>query len=267
MKLFLKILFIITWVALVAGAVVLMSFANKSHNLQRCTGITVTVDYRDGEQLVTPEILKSQLQKEFGKFENKLLGDISVDQVNAFLRKNQYLDNSDVHLSVEGQLVANVTQCNPVLRITTMENKNYYIDSNGKIMLADPKFPVRIVVANGLIGLGNKPQGKNLASFFEGKKKIAPELLNLNKAFKVSLALANDSVMKALTEQIYVTADGMVTILTKTGSHKVILGDATDLEEKFVKLLTFYKQGLPKVGWAKYKSINLAYKNQVICSK
>lgn len=267
MKLFLKILFIITWAALVAGAVVLMSFANKSHNLQRCTGITVTVDYHEGEHMVTPEILKSQLQKEFGKFENKLLGDISVDQINDFLRKNQYLDESDVHLSVEGQLVANVTQCNPVLRVTTIDNKNYYIDRNGKIMLADPKYPVRVVVANGFIGLGNRPQGKNLESFFKAKKKIAPELLNLDKAFKISLALANDSVMKALTEQIYILADGEVTILTKTGNHKVVLGDATDLEEKFAKLLTFYKQGLPKVGWAKYKSINLTYKNQVICSK
>lgn len=267
MKLFLKILFIITWVALVAGAVVLMSFANKSHNLQQCTGITVNVDYREGEHLVTPEILKLQLQKAFGQFENKLLGDISVDKISAFLRKNQYLDECDVHLSVEGQLVANVIQCNPVLRVTTMDNMNYYIDRKGKIMLADPKYPVRIVVANGFIGLGNKPQGKNLKSLFEGKKNIAPELLNLNKAFKVSLALANDSIMRALTEQIYVPADGEVTILTKTGSHKVILGDATEMEEKFAKLLTFYKQGLPKVGWAKYKSINLAYKNQVICSK
>jgi cell division protein FtsQ len=267
MKLFLKILLIITWIALVAGAVVLMSFANKSHSLQRCSGITVNIDYHHGEPLITPDIIKSQLQKEFGKFDNKLLGDISVEQVNSFLRKNQYLEKSDVHLSVEGQLVADVRQNNPILRVITIDGRSYYIDGKGRIMQADPKFPVRVVIASGFIGLENQPQGKNIKSFFDGKKKIAPELLNLDKAFKVSLALADDSIMKALTEQIYIPTDGKVAILTKTGTHTVVLGNATDLEEKFSKLLTFYKYGLPKVGWEKYRSINLAFKNQVICSK
>lgn len=267
MKLFLKILLIVTWISLAAGAVVLMSFANKSHNLQRCLGITVNIDYQGCEQLITPEIVKSQLQKEFGKFDNKLLGEISVETINRFLKKNQYLDHTDVHLTVEGRLVADATQCNPVLRVITNEGKSYYIDGNGKIMAADPRFPVRVVVASGNISMAGNVLGKNIKSLFEGKKKTPPEITNLGNAFRVSVALSGDSIMKALTEQIYIPASGEITLLTKTGNHTVVLGNTSDLEEKFEKLGTFYRLGLPKVGWEKYKSINVAYKNQVICTK
>ena len=267
MKMFLKILLIITWIGLAAGAAVLMGFANQSHNQQRCTGITVNVDCNGNEQLVTPEIIKSQLKKEFGKFENKLIGDISIEAINRFLGKNQYIDHSDVHLTVEGQLVADLSQCVPVLRIVTLTGQSFYIDNKGKVMRADPDFPVRVVVATGAIATGTNPIGKNISSWTEGKKNIAPEILNLSKAFQVAAAISNDSIMKALAEQIYVSPEGEIKLLTKAGSHIVLIGDASNLEEKFEKLEAFYRSGLPKIGWNRYKTINLAYKNQVICTK
>jgi cell division protein FtsQ len=267
MKLFLKILLIVTWIALAAGAVVLMSFANKSHNLQRCLGVTVNLDFNDGDQLITPEIIKSQLLKEFGKFENKLLGDISIEKTNEFLKENQYIERCDVHLTVEGRLVVNIKQCNPVFRVLTPAGQSYYVDDRGKIMTADPHFPVRVMIASGFIGTGNNPQGKFIKSLTVGKKKIAPEIINLANAYKVATAVSNDSIMKALTEQIHISDEGIITLLTKTGTHTVTIGDAANLEEKFAKLETFYMSAMPKVGWERYKSINLAYQNQVICTK
>jgi cell division protein FtsQ len=32
-------------------------------------------------------------------------------------------------------------------------------------------------------------------------------------------------------------------------------------------LKIFYKEGIAKVGWEKYKSIDLRYMNQVVCEK
>jgi cell division protein FtsQ len=267
MKLFLKILLIVTWLAMAAGAVVLMSFANKSHNLQRCSGVIVNLDFNGGDQLITPEIVKSQLLKEFRNLENKLLGDISIEKTNDFLKENQYIERCDVHLTVEGCLVANIKQCNPVFRVLTPDGQSYYVDDQGKIMSADPHFPVRVMVASGFIGAGNNPQGKFIKSLTGGKRKIAPEIKNLANAYKVAMVVANDSIMKALTEQIHISTDGEITLLTKTGTHTVTVGDAKNLEEKFAKLETFYMSAMPKVGWEHYKSINLAYQNQVICTK
>ena len=39
-------------------------------------------------------------------------------------------------------------------------------------------------------------------------------------------------------------------------------------EEKFEKLKMFYTEGLNKTdGWNKYSTINIKYKNQVVCTK
>jgi cell division protein FtsQ len=47
-----------------------------------------------------------------------------------------------------------------------------------------------------------------------------------------------------------------------------VFGDAKDFEEKFEKLKTFYTEGLNKTdGWNKYSTINIKYKNQVVCTK
>jgi cell division protein FtsQ len=47
-----------------------------------------------------------------------------------------------------------------------------------------------------------------------------------------------------------------------------VFGEAKDFEEKFEKLKTFYTEGLNKTdGWNKYSTINIKYKNQVVCTK
>ena len=48
------------------------------------------------------------------------------------------------------------------------------------------------------------------------------------------------------------------------GNHTVRLGNAENLEEKFSRLFTFYKQVLSKSGFDKYPVLDVQYKGQVI---
>jgi len=45
----------------------------------------------------------------------------------------------------------------------------------------------------------------------------------------------------------------------------ILFGPMDEIEEKFKKLKLFYKEVLPKKGWNTYSSINLKYKNQIVC--
>ena len=40
-----------------------------------------------------------------------------------------------------------------------------------------------------------------------------------------------------------------------------------DIDKKFTKLLAFYKEGLNKVGWNNYSRINIAFENEVVCTR
>ncbi|MFN6085466.1 MAG: hypothetical protein ACK476_11145, partial [Fluviicola sp.] len=59
-------------------------------------------------------------------------------------------------------------------------------------------------------------------------------------------------------------------LIPQVGGHEIVFGTANsdrDVKEKFEKLKTFYKEGIPYEGWNKYSSINLKYKNQIVGKK
>ena len=58
-----------------------------------------------------------------------------------------------------------------------------------------------------------------------------------------------------------------IELVPRTGSHTVIFGSPDDAEEKLAKLLTFYRRGLRNIGWEEYRTINVKYKEQVVCTK
>jgi len=64
-----------------------------------------------------------------------------------------------------------------------------------------------------------------------------------------------------------VNGAGEIELISRVGNQPVLFGDINDMEEKFDKLLLFYKEGLSKTGWNQYKTINLTYKDQVVCTK
>jgi cell division protein FtsQ len=70
---------------------------------------------------------------------------------------------------------------------------------------------------------------------------------------------------KAQIEQIFVTRDNEFILTPKIGNHQILFGDANDLEIKFEKLFAFYKEGLSRVGWNKYKTIDVRFDKQVVC--
>lgn len=58
-----------------------------------------------------------------------------------------------------------------------------------------------------------------------------------------------------------------IELVPRTGSHTVIFGSPDDAEEKLAKLLAFYRNGLRNIGWEAYRTINVKYREQVVCTK
>ena len=77
--------------------------------------------------------------------------------------------------------------------------------------------------------------------------------------------LDKHAFFKALTGQLFVDGNGDIVLITKAEErHDIILGDATNLEEKFENLLQFYTKVLPIKGWDTYSTINLKFRNQIV---
>jgi cell division protein FtsQ len=55
-----------------------------------------------------------------------------------------------------------------------------------------------------------------------------------------------------------------ITIYPQVGDERIEFGVPTDIDEKLRKLMIFYKEILPRVGWGKYERINLEYEGQIV---
>ncbi len=266
MKLLVKILLIALWTAIAAGVVVMMSFANATHEVKMCRGITCRIDYRGISPLMSGTDLIAEINRKFGKPQLKAIGEINIAGIASFVRNNPYLENTDVLLTIEGEILVKADQCVPVIRYFTPDGQQHYIDRNGRIMPVNPAFPFKALIASGQIESPLK-DGKNIFSVPDSNKVLLSRLKSLYNIHKMAGLILTDSTLNALIEQVYVTSKGKIQLVTKAGSHIVYLGDTNDAAEKLENLKYFYKYGLVKTGWNKYGKLNLEYKNQIVCTK
>jgi len=85
--------------------------------------------------------------------------------------------------------------------------------------------------------------------------------------YEIATYVDKDAFWKAQIEQIFVTAESELLLIPKIGDHTIVFGSSENMTEKFDKLMVFYREGLSRVGWNKYSTINLKYKDQVVCTK
>ncbi len=266
MKILVKILLITLWIAIAAGVVVMMGYANATHDIKQCRSITCRIDYKGIQPLLSSNDLISDITKKFGKPQLNTIGTVDIAGMKAIIRHNPYLVNTDVLLTVEGDILIKADQRVPLIRYFTPSGQQHYIDQEGCIMPVHLQYPYKVLIATGFI---ESPlnDGMNIFSVPDSNLLLRSRLKSLYNLHLLARIITSDSTLKALIEQVYIIPSGNIQLVTKAGSHIVYLGDTTDAAEKLENLKCFYEFGLVKTGWNKYGKLNLEYKNQIVCTK
>ncbi len=266
MKLLVKILLLTLWIAIAAGVIVMMGFANETHGVKLCKGLNCSIEYKGGQPLVSADELIADINTKFGKQQAKAISEVNIAGITSFVQHNPYLENTDVTMSIEGEIRIKAVQCIPVIRYFTPGGQQHYIDRNGRIMPVRISYPYKALIATGQIE-SPMNDGQNIFSVPDSNQVLRGQLKSLYDLYKLSGIIIADSTLNALIEQVYINTDGKIQLVTKVGSHIVMLGDTNDAAEKLENLKYFYKYGLVKTGWNKYGKVNLEYKNQIVCTK
>jgi cell division protein FtsQ len=143
-------------------------------------------------------------------------------------------------------------------------DESYYLDKDGNVMPTSDNYTARVPVASGFImDKQFKMQRFKVAEMTDSMNQRS----SLDELFKLATFIRNDEFWKAQIQQIRVEPNGELTLIPTVGDHHILLGGTDKMEQKFKKLLLFYRKGLNKTGWDQYSHINLKYKDQVICTK
>lgn len=260
-----RILIISGWVVLIAGTSVLLGFAKSKRNNTTCKMVDIVITQNGSDLFITVDEIHALIKKDQGIVEGKTMNAINLPEMEQMLEDNPYLINAQVYATLDGDIKIKVTQKKPIARIITGNEESYYIDSSGYFMPLTDNCTPRVLIINGLINDTYAANFKNNANKMSADTSIHSLLPCI---YKIAAYINRNSFWKAQVTQVYVDSLKDFTLIPRVGGQRIILGDTTNLKQKFDKLFVLYKQGFNSNGkWNEYTTINLKYKHQIICTK
>lgn len=227
--------------------------------------VNIKVSYGMSDTIVLATNINESLKIEFGDFLKKQRKDIDQKKIESFLIQNPYIEQAQVYQTLKGVLNIEIKQREPIVRIYTLRNKEYYIDKLGKVILIDDNQLTDVVVASGNVDINNSNLDKNLDTIdIENKKGFDKTLSNI---YYIAQKLASDSILNYQIDQIYVPAKGNYELIPKIGNYIIRIGENKDLEEELIKLRYLYKEAFSRNGWDNYSFVDLRFRHQVVCTK
>jgi cell division protein FtsQ len=266
MKKLLKIAGIAGWVLLVAGFGTLVGFTNNKHNLVKCMHYAINIDYGTADVMVTKDDIYNVVKQTGHLLKGEPVRYINAERIERGLKQQPYVANANVFVAIDGKVIIDVKQRQPVLRIFNQNGESYYLDALGHLLPLNPAFSARVIIANGYI---DEPYSKSANYLMDSVRiKDSVEFHGvINHLLTLALFIQKDKFLKALIEQVYVERNGEMELVPRLGNQIILFGDADNINEKFERLKIFYLLGLSRTGWNKYHVINIKFKNQVIGTK
>ncbi len=167
---------------------------------------------------------------------------LDLNDLESVLKSNPMIKTAQVHLTVNGEVRADVIQRNPIARVNT--NASYYIDDEGSFMPLSSNYTARVPLVTGHIR-------KN----------------NLSNVFKIANKIYNDQFLKTQVIEIRQNQNETFVLKTRVYDFEILVGDLKNLDKKFNNFKAFYQKAKKDKVLNNYSKVNLQFDNQVVCTK
>ncbi len=254
-----RILHISLMILFVLAVSALMGFIVYEHGRQNIKDVKIVISGSENAGFLNEDVIMD-IVLSADSIETKMIRNLKMRQLEDFISSNPYVDRVDAYLGIDRNLIINVHEREAIVRVFLPDNKSYYIDKNGYLFPLCSCYSPRTFIANGYIRVQvPKPPGNVNDSIFSGTQ--LPEL------YRLARILQNNPFLHSLISQIYINSKGEYDLIPELGRQTIQLGNLDNLDEKLRNLEAFYRKKIPEEGWDKYETINLMYKNQIVCKK
>jgi cell division protein FtsQ len=246
-----KIVSFFIWCLVLAMVSLSLGFTIYERKKIVCTDVRVEIIDSADNQFIRSHEMRDWVVSHNPKILHQNLEKIDLRNIEDGLRKIKAVEDVTVFTSIvgrgkpgEGSVVVRIKQRNPEFRVD-MAGRDYYMDRFGKSIDWSPNYTPRVMMVSGVI------------AYEYARKRLLPLITFIQE----------DPFLNAQIDQIHVAANGTLTMVPRVGDQLIYFGSPEDFQVKFRNLKALYKEGFKRGGWTRYKSINLAYTNQVICLK
>ena len=248
---FKKVLVVSVSLLLISGTVVLLIAAMSKKNNDRIAGIEIKISGVQNNYFISKKDVMEMLEKvNKGKLDKSTVNSLDLAAMENRLEKDQWIKRAEIFYDNNNVLQVKITEREPIARIFTISGTSFYIDSSLTRLPLSDKFSARLPVFTGF------PTEVRVL------KKQDTVLLSEVKV--LSEYIGSHPFWMAQIDQIDITTASEFEMIPKLGNQLIRFGDANNYQEKFNKLLAFYKQVQTRIGWNKYSVLDIRFKNQVV---
>lgn len=197
---------------------------------------------KDGSDFINDSIVNLIIANNM-KLDSARIKDVKVDSIETWISKNPFVKKADVYKTPKGELIMEIIQKRPIVRVKNGKEEYYITDEYKRIPLSKVYSVNALIVEGKIDSIEYKPL-VNLIQFINGDNLLKKNITGVKKETK------NSFILKV-----------------NKGKFDIGFGGLTDFDQKFTKLKLFYDQYLTKIGFDRYKKIDLQYENQIVAEK
>ena len=232
-----------------AAASTLCGIAGWRRGVQRtrCADVRICIlDSADNRYISSAEV-KRYLDREFGGCRNRFADRLELEKIEEVLQGCLFLQEHEAFVTPDGILHIEVTQRTPVAKLRR-DGANYYMDESGKTFKVDDDWCRSVLTIYGDSPLDDPQWCARVASMMEW--------------------LQESTKWNGRVETVHSDGKGQLRLNLKDRKEVFILGEPTQVKDKFDRIDTFLNEIVPVLEEGKsYRSVNLKYNNQIVCKE
>tara|TARA_B110000037_G_scaffold31337_1_gene37645 strand:- start:3899 stop:4618 length:720 start_codon:yes stop_codon:yes gene_type:complete len=227
---------------LLLGLVVFL-YAFSSHKNNSRLVSKVAVQFTGNENVyITSEMVNKLLIQNQEQLYILPKDNLDLKEMEMVLESDDMVKSAQVYLTVNGEVSAKVEQRRPIARVQTASI--FYIDEDGLAMPLSPQHSARVPLVMGII-----------------------ENEQLDAIYSMALKIDQDPFLKTYVTEIHQNETKEIRLKMRLLNFEIEVGSLDRLDEKMKNLKAFYQKAKKDKMLDIYKSVNLQFKNQVVCTK
>ncbi len=240
------------WILAGIGTIVLMGAAMQHKNRKKCTDIKIEISGIEEHMFIDEKDVLDLIQSK-GKVTGIAVAALDLRAMETSLETNPWVRNAEMYIDNQQVLQVLIEERQPVARVFTIQGGSFYVDSSGMRLPLSEKLSARVPMFTGFPS--------------DNVKLSKPDSVLLKDIVKIGEFVLADSFWMAQVAQIDIEPGRQYELIPVVGDHVVSIGNAEDLDAKFNRLYTFYKQAWLQKGIHYYERLNVQFDKQVVAVK
>jgi cell division protein FtsQ len=255
-----KILRIVLWALTGAALVVLFVFGRKWYLETPLKGVRFDLERHHPTGFVEHDSVVGYMEALCNLEGQTPLHRIKLREVQQYLNNNPWVEQSGAYIGLNDTLIIHAKEYEPVLRVFNQNTQSVYVTAEGMLLPSSEHYTPRMLLASGQFDFNVlKHRCPVSDSLYLGS--------GIQEALHIALAIQRDPFLNSCIGLIHRNSRNEYELMVNNLDARVVLGDTCLVDTKLARLRTLLEKYLGTEELNGYKTLNLRYKNQIVCTK